>query len=143
MQAGIDTHLGYLHSDRKTQAQDDLAYGSHQCKGPYSKAIKSDHCALEVTVPGIVQERSVPSWCRSAHADLDECDDMIISPYAGGMAVREIQRHFASNFGIDTNPDAICTITDATLDEVMLWHNRQSDEFYLVAFLIMYQIKIR
>ena len=74
---------------------------------------------------------------------LTELDDMIISLYAGGMTVRDIQHHLVTTLGVDMSPDTISTITDAVLDEVMLWQNRQLDEFYPVIFLDALKVKIR
>lgn len=44
---------------------------------------------------------------------------------------------------MDTSPDTISTITDAVLDEVMIWQNRQLDGFYPVVFLDALRIKVR
>jgi len=74
---------------------------------------------------------------------LTELDDMIISLYVGGMIVRDIQHHLASTLGVDMSPDTINTITDAVLDEVMIWQNRQLDEFYPALFLDALRVKIR
>ena len=41
------------------------------------------------------------------------------------------------------SPDTISTITDAVVEEVMLWQNRQLDEFYPVVFLDALRVKIR
>lgn len=66
---------------------------------------------------------------------LTELDDMIVSLYAGGMTVRDIQHHLSTTLAVDISPDTISTITDAVLDEVMVWQNRQLDEFYPIIFL--------
>ena len=68
---------------------------------------------------------------------------MIISLYAGGMTVRDICHHLATTLGVDMSPDTISTITDAVLEEVMIWQNRQLDEFYPVIFLDALRVKIR
>lgn len=44
---------------------------------------------------------------------LTDLDDMIISLYADGMAVRDIEHHLASTIGVDMSPDTISTVTDA------------------------------
>lgn len=41
------------------------------------------------------------------------------------------------------SPDTISTVTDAVLDEVVVWQNRQLDEFYPVIFLDALRVKIR
>ena len=82
-------------------------------------------------------------WCLKARVGSEELDDMIISLYAGGMTVRDICHHLSTTLGVDMSPDTISTITDAVLDEVMIWHNRQLDEFYPVIFLDALRVKIR
>jgi transposase-like protein len=74
---------------------------------------------------------------------LTELDDMIISLYTGGMTVRDIRHHLGSTLGVDMSPDTISTITDAVLDEVLIWQNCQLDEFYPVIFLDALRVKIR
>ena len=68
---------------------------------------------------------------------------MIISLYAGGMTVRDICHHLSTTLGVEMSPDTISTITDAVLDEVMIWQNRQCDDFYPVIFLDALRVKIR
>ncbi|MHA7686844.1 transposase, partial [Corynebacterium evansiae] len=106
------------------------AQGSNHRNGSYTKTVNSGYGTLEVTVPrdrcGTFTPQMVPKGSRR----LTELDDMIISLYAGGMTVRDIQHHLGPTLGVDMSPDTISTITDAVLDEVMLWQNRQLDEFY-------------
>lgn len=87
---------------------------------------------------GTFQPQMVPKGARR----LTELDDMIISLSAGGMMVRDIQHHLVTTLGVDMSPDTISTITDAVL-EVMLWQNRQLDEFYPAIFLDALRVKIR
>lgn len=51
LQAEMDAHLGYGHSDRKAKAQLETTYGSNHRNGVYTKTINSGYGALEVTVP--------------------------------------------------------------------------------------------
>lgn len=68
---------------------------------------------------------------------------MIIILYAGGMTVRDIQHHMITSMGVDISHETISAITDAVLDEVMIWQNRQLDDFYPVIFLDALRIKVR
>jgi Transposase, Mutator family len=54
-------------------------------------------------------------------------DDKILSLYARGMNVREIQGHLAELYGADVSPDPISRVTDAVLEEVREWQNRPLD----------------
>ena len=56
---------------------------------------------------------------------------MIISLYAGGMTVRDIQHHLASTLGTDLSHETIANVTDAVLEEVKAWQlHRQRDRLW-------------
>lgn len=139
----MDAHLGYGHSDRNTKAQVETSQENNHRNESYIKTVNSAYGAVEVTVPrdraGTFTPRMVPQGARR----LTEIDDMIVSLYAGGMTVRDICDHLATTLGVDMIPDTISTITDTVLEEVMIWHNRQLDEFYQVIFLDALRVKIR
>ena len=143
LQAEMDAHLGYEHSDRNAKAQLDGTGGGNYRNGSYTKTVSSGYGEVDVTMPrdraGTFAPQMVPKGTRR----LTELDDMIISLYAGGMTVRDIQHHLATTLGVDMSPDTISTITDAVLDEVLIWQNRQLDEFYPVIVLDALRVKIR
>jgi putative transposase len=70
-------------------------------------------------------------------------DEKIVSIYARGMSVREIQGHLQEIYGIDVSPDLISTITDAVLDEVAEWQNRPLEPVYAIVFFDCLRVKIR
>lgn len=51
LQAEMDAHLGYGHSDRKMKAQVEPTQGSNHRNGSYTKTVSSGYGALEVTMP--------------------------------------------------------------------------------------------
>lgn len=82
-------------------------------------------------------------WPLKGSRRLTDVDDMIVSLYAGGMTIRDIQHHMATAMRVDISHETISAVTDAVLDEVMIWQNRQLDEFYPVIFLDALRIKVR
>ena len=120
LKAEMDAHLGYGHADRKAKARVETAQESNHRNGSYTKTVDSGYGRLEVTMPrgraGTLAPKMMPKGSRR----LTELDDMIISLYAGGVTVRDIQLHLATTLGVGMSPDTISTITDAVLDEVML-----------------------
>ena len=58
---------------------------------------------------------------------MDGLDAMIISLYAGGMTVRDIQHHLASTLGTDLSHETISKITDKVLAEMTEWSVRPLD----------------
>jgi hypothetical protein len=71
---------------------------------------------------------------RQGQTRFDGFDDKILSLYARGMTVREIQGHLAELYGSEVSPDLISRVTDAVLDEVREWQNRPLDPVYPVVF---------
>lgn len=53
--------------------------------------------------------------------------DKILSLYARGMTVREIQGHLSELYGAEVSPDLISRVTDAVPDEVREWQSRPLD----------------
>lgn len=68
---------------------------------------------------------------------------MIISLYAGGMTIRDIQHHLASTIGTDLSHETISNITDVVSEEVVAWQIRALEEFYPVVYLDAIRNKIR
>jgi transposase, mutator family len=63
---------------------------------------------------------------------LDGLDAVIISLYAGGMTVRDIQHHLASSIGIDLSHETISKVTDQVSEEVLVWQHRPLEALYPV-----------
>lgn len=140
LNAEMDAHLGYEHSDRdgKTAA----GQGNHR-NGYYPKRVDSNYGPVDITVPRDRNGSFLPTMVPKGSRRLTDVDDMIISLYAGGMTVRDIQHHMITAMGVDISHETISAITDAVLDEVMIWQNRQLDDFYPVIFLDALRIKVR
>jgi putative transposase len=68
---------------------------------------------------------------------------MIISLYAGGMTVRDIQHHLARTIGAELSHDTISKITDAVLEEVKAWQSRPLDPIYPIVYLDALVVKVR
>ena len=91
------------------------------------------------TVTGPFTPVLVPKGSRR----LGGLDDMIVSLYAGGMTVRDIEHHLVSTIGTEISRETISTITDEVLDEVLAWQQRPLDAFYPVVFLDALIVKVR
>lgn len=74
---------------------------------------------------------------------LDGLDGMIISLYAGGMTVRDIQHHLASTIGTELSHETISKITDQIGQEVLAWQHRPLESLYPVIYLDAIMVKIR
>ncbi len=68
---------------------------------------------------------------------------MIISLYAGGMTVRDIQHHLARTLGTELSHETIANVTDAVLEEVTVWQSRPLDAFYPIVDFDALVVKVR
>jgi len=60
---------------------------------------------------------------------------MIISLYAGGMTIRDIQHHLESTLGTELSHETISNITDAVAAEVKQWQARPLEAIYPIIYL--------
>ena len=108
-----------------------------------AKTVATEVGDIDLDVPrdraGSFEPRLVPKGQRR----LGGIDDMIISLYAGGMTVRDIQHHLVSTIGTDLSPETISKITDEVLAEVLAWQRRPLEPLYPVVYLDALVVKVR
>jgi putative transposase len=133
----LSDHLGYERGDPEA------ALFPNSRNGTTAKTLSSQVGPIELDVPrdrdGTFTPRLVPKGSRR----LGGLDDMIISLYAGGMTVRDIEHHLATTIGTELSRETISKITDEVLDEVLAWQRRPLEAFYPVIYLDALVIKIR
>ncbi|QTH59885.1 IS256 family transposase [Corynebacterium hindlerae] len=138
--AEMDAHLGYGSGDRAGKA---AAGQSNSRNGSYSKTVDTHYGPIDIDVPrdrdGTFIPRMVPKGARR----ITELDDMIVSLYAGGMTIRDIQHHIATSYGVDMSHETISNVTDSVLEAVMQWQHRRLDAFYPIMFLDAIRINVR
>jgi putative transposase len=135
--AELTHHLGYEKGDPAGRGA-----GNHR-NGTYPKTVLTEEGAVELEVPRDRNGSFEPQIVPKGETRLDGFDDMIISMYARGMTVREIQGHLRELYAVDVSPDLISRVTDAVLDEVREWQNRPLDAVYPIVFFDALRVKIR
>lgn len=135
--AELTHHLGYAKGEDKPEGQ-----GNHR-NGTTPKTLITEAGELPIEVPrdraGTFEPKLVPKGMRR----LEGFDEKVLSLYARGMTVREIQGHLQELYGVEVSPDLISTVTDAVLDEVKEWQNRPLDPLYPVVIFDALRVKIR
>jgi len=111
--------------------------------GSTPKTVQTDTTALRLAIPrdraGTFEPQLVPKHQRR----LPGFDAKVISMYARGLTVREMQGHLEELYGVDVSPALISTVTDAVLDEVTAWQQRPLAPLYPVVFFDALRVKIR
>jgi putative transposase len=134
----LTDHLGYEKGDPAGRGAPNARNGSTP------KTLLTEVGPVPLDTPrdraGSFEPRLVPKGARRLAGGLD---DMIISLYAGGMTVRDIQHHLARTIGAELSHDTISKITDAVLEEVKAWQSRPLDPIYPIVYLDALVVKVR
>ncbi len=116
--------------------------GNHR-NGRSGKTVLTDEGPLRIDVPrdraGSFEPQLIPKHERR-FAGFDE---RIVSMYARGMTVREIQGHLAEMYSVEVSPEFISKVTDEVMAEVTAWQARPLEAMYPVVFFDALRVKIR
>ena len=135
--AELSEHLGYEKGDPAGRGTGNSRNGSS------SKTILTEDGEIEIAIPRDRAGSFEPQIIAKGQRRFDGFDDKILSLYARGMTVREIQGHLAELYGAEVSPDLISRVTDAVLDEVREWQSRPLEAVYPVVFFDALRVKIR
>jgi putative transposase len=135
--AELTEHLGYEKGDPAGRGS-----GNNR-NGVSSKTVLTDDGEIEIAVPRDRAGTFEPQLIPKGQTRFEGFDDRILSLYARGMTVREIQGHLTELYGIDVSPDLISRVTDCVLDEVREWQSRPLDPVYPIVFFDALRVKIR
>lgn len=137
LDAEMDDHLGY-------EKHDPVGNGTGNSRnGKSSKTLRTDKGDVPVNVPRDRNGSFEPKLVKKHQRHFDGFDDKIISMYARGMSVREIQGHLEELYGTEVSPDLISRVTDAVLDEVKQWQQRPLEAVYPIIYLDALVVKVR
>lgn len=111
--------------------------------GKSQKTLKGDFGALPIDIPRDRQGSFEPLLVPKHQTRWTGFDDKILSLYARGMTVREIQGHLEEMYGAEVSPTLISSVTDAVIDEVKAWQSRPLDALYPIVYLDCIHVKVR
>jgi putative transposase len=111
--------------------------------GTTPKTVHTDTSALSLAIPRDRAGTFEPQLVRKHQRRLPGFDEKVISMYARGLTVREMQGHLAELYGVEVSPSLISAVTDAVLEEVQAWQQRPLAPLYPVVFFDALRVKIR
>ena len=111
--------------------------------GRSKKTLKGEFGELPIEVPRDRHGTFEPLLIPKHQTRWTGFDDKVISLYARGMTVREIQSHLEEMYGTEVSPSLISSITDAVADEVKAWQARPLDPVYPIVYLDCIHVKVR
>ena len=133
LNAEIDHHLESGEPDGRSNSRN--GYGR--------KTVLTDTGKIAIDVPRDRLGTFDPQLIAKYQRRFPGFDAKIVSMYARGMSVREIQGHLRELYGIEVSPDLVSAVTDAVLEEVAAWQERPLEPLYPLVFFDALRVKVR
>jgi putative transposase len=137
LEAEMTEHLGHGRHDTVTNVAGNTRNGKSQ------KTLKGDFGELPIAVPRDRQSTFEPHIVPKHETRWAGFDEKILSLYARGMTVREIQGHLFEIYGTEISPSLISTVTDAVLEDAKAWQSRPLEAVYPIVYLDCIHVKTR
>lgn len=135
LDAELDSHLDNSKHEK-------TANGNYR-NGHGTKKIKSSFGESEIKVPRDREGSFEPVLVPKRHNIIDGLENIIISLYAKGMSVSDIEEQIREMYDFDVSTSTISRITSAVASEVVAWQNRPLDDLYLIVWMDGIVFKVR
>ncbi len=137
MEAELTEHLGY---DKHQRAG---GGGGNSRNGTSRKTLRTGKGDIPIEVPRDRNGSFEPVIVPKGKTHFDGFDDKILSMYARGMTVRDIQNHLYEMYGTEVSPALISRVTDGVIEELKAWQNRPLDAVWPIVYLDALVLKVR
>ena len=137
LEAEMAEHLGHERNDPVANPSGNTRNGKSR------KTLKGEFGELPIEVPRDRQGTFDPQIIPKHQTRWTGFDEKILSLYARGMTVREIQGHLEEMYGTEVSPTLISSVTDAVIEDARAWQSRPLDTLYPIVYLDCIHVKIR
>jgi putative transposase len=137
LEAEMADHLGHGKNEPVENAAGNTRNGKSR------KTLKGEFGELPIEIPRDRHGTFEPQLIPKHQTRWSGFDDKILSLYARGMTVREIQSHLEEMYGTEVSPTLISSVTDAVIEEVKAWQTRPLDALYPIVYLDCIHVKVR
>ena len=137
LQAEMAAHLGHGKHEPVANPAGNTRNGTSR------KTLQGEFGELPIEIPRDWQGNFEPQLIGKHQTRWTGFDDKILSLYARGMTVREIQGHLEEMYGTEVSPSLISSVTDAVIEDVKVWQSRPLDALYPIVYLDCIHVKVR
>jgi putative transposase len=130
-------HLGYGRGEEKP------AGVTNHRNGTSAKTVLTEDGPIPLAIPRDRDASFAPQLVPKNARRLPKFDAHVLSLYAHGMTMREIQEHLMEFYQVDIAPECISAVTDEVLEEVTAWQQRPLEPCYPVVIFDAMRVKIR
>ena len=135
LEGELDAHLGY---DKHAHAT-----STNSRNGFSSKRIKTSFGETEIQVPRDRDASFNPMIIPKRQSMVDGLENVIVSLYAKGMSVSDIEEQIREVYHFDVSTSTISRITEAVANDIIAWQNRPLDAVYLIVWMDGIVFKVR
>ncbi|WP_295222550.1 transposase, partial [uncultured Chryseobacterium sp.] len=135
LEAELDAHL---ENEKHAKTKD----GNYR-NGHGTKKIKSSFGESDIKVPRDRAGSFEPVLVPKRHNIIEGLENIIISFYAKGMSVSDIEEQIKELYDFEISTSAISRITNAVATEVVSWQNRPLEDLYLIVWMDGIVFKVR
>ncbi len=127
LEGELDDHLGY---DKHQQSDNANARNGHG-----RKTIKTGYGETEIGVPHDREAGFNPILVPKRESMVEGIEEVMVSMYAKGMSVSDIQEHVKDVYKFDVSSSTISRITSRVAEDIMAWQNRPLETVYLIVWM--------
>lgn len=135
LEGEMDNHLGYEKHGESTGENSRNGYGKKKLRNQYGEA--------EIQVPRDRKSSFEPMLVPKRKNIADGVESIIISLYAKGMSVSDIEEQIKDLYNFDISTSAISRITERVAQDVTVWQNRPLESVYCIVWMDGIVFKVR
>ena len=117
--------------------------GNTSKNGSYKKTVKSDTGELNLDIPRDRNSNYRPQLIPKGGYSISGIDNKIISMYARGMSLRDIEKQVKEMYDVNMSDSLISRIIDKIIPEIKEWQNRSLDPIYPIVYMDAMMFKIK
>ena len=137
LEGEMDAHLGY---EKNSVAGNNTGNSRN---GSYPKKIQTGHGESVISIPRDRNGQFEPIAVPKHESRGLSIEKLVISLYAKGMSVSDIEEEMREIYEIELSTSAISIITNKVSQAAQEWQNRPLDPFYTTVFFDAIRVKIR
>ena len=137
LEGEMDSHLGY-----ERNSSEGINSGNSR-NGKFSKKIQTEHGESIIDIPRDRKGEFEPIVVPKHQSRGLSIEKLVISLYAKGMSVSDIEEEMNEIYGISLSTSAISIITNKVNQAALEWQNRPLENVYLIVWMDGIVFKVR
>jgi transposase-like protein len=137
LRAELTHHLGYAEGAERPDG------ATNARNGTTPKTVLTDEGPLALAIPRDRASTFTPQFVPKGVRRLPGFDAKVLSLYARGLTVRELQAHLEECYQTDVSTDVITAVTDEILPELAAWQQRPLEAVYVAVVFDALRVKMR